>query len=316
MSVSSQFSKAISVRVACAAALAAAAATNAGTVLAADPAAAKVMPVAAAVSDAKVIDFAFGFRIASDYNFRGISQSNRNPSPQGYVELQLLDNLLYAGVAGYRVDLPTSPDAEIDLTAGFRPKWGPLSFDFGVIYYYYPGERRLVDAVAGTIVTPKNTDFLELAAKVSWTPDSQWTLGAGVFYTWDWLGSGAPGTYANLTAKYALPENALGAIPGSFALSGELGHYSLGTTSAVLGSVRLPDYVYWNAGVSYTYKSTTLDLRYHDTDLSKTDCFINTTDPKGIATGSGRSNWCGAAFIATLSFDTTASQLGIFAPSR
>lgn len=316
MSISSQFSKSMSVRVACIAALAAAAAMNAGTALAADPAAPKVMPVSAAESDAKVIDFAFGFRIASDYNFRGISQSNRDPSPQGYVELQLLDNLLYAGVAGYRVDLPTRPDAEIDLTAGIRPKWGPLSFDFGVIYYYYPGERRLTDAVAGTIFTPKNTDFVELAAKVSWAIDSQWTLGAGVFHAWDWLGSGAPGTYANLTAKYALPENALGAIPGVFAISGELGHYSLGTTSAVLGSVRLPDYVYWNAGVSYTYKNTTLDLRYHDTDLSKTECFTNTTDPKGIANGTGRSNWCGAAFIATLSFDTTASQLGIFAPAR
>lgn len=316
MSISPQFSKSMSVRVACIAALAAAAAMNAGTALAADPAAPKVMPVSAAESDAKAIDFAFGFRIASDYNFRGISQSNRDPSPQGYVELQLLDNLLYAGVAGYRVDLPTRPDAEIDLTAGIRPKWGPLSFDFGVIYYYYPGERRLTDAVAGTIFTPKNTDFVELAAKVSWAIDSQWTLGAGVFHAWDWLGSGAPGTYANLTAKYALPEYAVGAIPGVFAVSGELGHYSLGTTSAVLGSVRLPDYVYWNAGVSYTYKNTTLDLRYHDTDLSKTACFTNTTDPKGIANGTGRSNWCGAAFIATLSFDTTASQLGIFAPAR
>ena len=292
------------------------AAMDVGNAMAADFAAPKVMPGPAVSPDAKPIDFAFGFRLASDYNFRGISQSNRDPSPQGYVELQLFDNFLYAGVAGYRVDLPTRPAAEIDLTAGFRPKWGPLTFDFGAIYYYYPGERRLVDFASGTIFTPKNTDFLELAAKVSWAVDSQWTLGAGVFHAWDWLGSGASATYANATAKYTLPENAFGFLPNGFAVSGELGHYSLGTTSAVLGSVRLPDYVYWNAGASYTYKNTTLDLRYHDTDLSKTECFVNTTDPKGLATGSGRSNWCGAAFIATLSFDTTASQLGIFAPSR
>jgi uncharacterized protein (TIGR02001 family) len=283
--------------------------------LAADPAAPKTIPDSAA-SESKPIDFAFGFRLASDYNFRGISQSNRDPSPQAYGELQLFDNLIYAGVAGYRVDLATRPGAEIDLTAGFRPKWGPLSFDLGVIYYYYPGERRLVDAAAGTIFTPANTDFLELAGKVSWAIDSQWTLGAGVFHAWDWLGSGAPATYANLTAKYTLPDNLLGVIPSGFAVSGELGHYSLGTTAALYGSVRLPDYVYWNAGVSYSYKAATLDLRYHDTDLSKKDCFINTTDPKGVANGTGRSNWCGAAFIATLSFDTTASQLGIFATLR
>ena len=80
----------------------------------------------------------------------------------------------------------------------------------------------------------------------------------------------------------------------------------------------LPDYTYWNAGVAYTYGNATLDLRYHDTDLSTSQCFTLTTDPEGIATGSGRSNWCGAAFIATLSLDFQASKLGIFAsdPSR
>ena len=78
----------------------------------------------------------------------------------------------------------------------------------------------------------------------------------------------------------------------------------------------LIDYTYWNAGVSYTWKNVTLDLRYHDTDLNKNACFINTTDPKGVFSGTGRSKWCSEAFIATLSVDFTASQLGIFAPAR
>lgn len=280
-------------------------------VQAAEPAP-KVLPAAAAAPE-KPIDFVFGFKLASDYNFRGITQSNHDPSPQAYGELQFFDNLFYAGVAGYRVDLPTRPAAEIDLTAGFRPKWGPLTFDLGMIYYYYPGERRLVDA-AGAILTPRNTDFLELAGKVSWAVDEQWTLGAGIFHAWDWLGSGAPGTYANLTAKYTLPDRFLGFLPAGLAVSGEFGRYSLGTTAAVYGSVRLPDYNYWNAGLSYTYANTTLDLRYHDTDLNRRECFSLTTDPRGLATGSARSNWCGAAFVATLSFDVTASQLGVFAP--
>ncbi|HKG86509.1 MAG TPA: hypothetical protein VKB16_25730, partial [Beijerinckiaceae bacterium] len=45
----------------------------------------------------------------------------------------------------------------------------------------------------------------------------------------------------------------------------------------------------------------------HDTDLNKTECFLNTTDPRGLFTGSGQSNWCGTRFIATLSADFTAS---------
>jgi hypothetical protein len=100
---------------------------------AADLAAPKELPPEAKAP--VLIDFAFGARIATDYNFRGISQSNHDPSPQAYGELQLFDNFLYFGVNYYRVDLPTKPQAEIDLTGGIRPKWGPLTFDFGYIYY-------------------------------------------------------------------------------------------------------------------------------------------------------------------------------------
>lgn len=289
-----------------------AAALVSGGTQAADPAAPKVLPAAAAAASIPV-DFVFGARVQSDYIFRGISQSNRKPSPQAYGELQLLDNMFYLGLAAYRVDLPTQPQAEIDLTGGWRPKWGPLTFDLGFIYYAYPGERRLQDVttVPPTIFTPANTDFLELAGKVSWTVNEQLTLGAGAFHAWDWLGSGAPGTYVNATAKYSLP-----VLEGLF-VSGELGHYSLGTTSPWLGAVRLPDYTHWNAGVGYSWKNFTADLRYHDSTLSKAECFVNTTDPRGLlrqaTTGVGTSNWCGAAVVATLSVDITASAPGVFA---
>lgn len=287
-----------------------AAASLGGTALAADLAAPapKVLPAPVAATSTPV-DFIFGARIQSDYNFRGISQSNRKPSPQGYFEVQAFDNLLYAGIAAYKVDLPTRPSAEIDLTAGIRPKFGPLQFDFGGIYYFYPNERRLIDEL-GTYYSLGNTDFLELAAKVSYTYQDALTVGANVFHAWDWLGTGANATYVSGTAKYTIPE---GVFPAGFAISGEIGRYFIGTTSPQLGSVRLPDYTYWNAGVSYTYKNLTVDLRYHDTDLSKRECFTLTGDPKGIVNGSARSRWCGEAFIATLAVDFTASQVpGIF----
>ena len=258
-------------------------------------------------------DMLFGVRVQSDYIFRGISQSNGNPSPQSYFELQFLDNLLYAGLAVYRVDLATRPTMEQDWTIGIRPKFGPLQFDFGLIYYNYPSERRLIDPFTNTIWTPANTDMLELAGKVSWTYQDALTLGANAFHAHNWLGTRAPGTYGSLTAKYALPETVLGFL--GLAVSGELGHYWLGTTSATLGSIQLPDYTYWNAGVSYTWKMLTFDLRYHDTDLSRRDCFTLTSDPRGIFNGSGRSRWCGSTVVGTISVDLQASTLpGIFAP--
>jgi uncharacterized protein (TIGR02001 family) len=282
---------------------------------AADLGATKELPPEGAAAPAAPVlaDLLFGARLQSDYIFRGISQSNRNPSPQGYFELQFMDNLFYAGLAAYKVDLATRPSMEQDWTIGIRPKFGPLQFDFGLIYYNYPSERRLVDPFTATIWTPANTDMLEVAGKVSWTYQEALTLGANVFHTQNWLGTRAPGTYGSLTAKYAFPETLFGVA--GIAASGELGRYWLGTTSATLGSVRLPDYTYWNAGLSYTWKALTFDLRYHDTDLSKRNCFVLTSDPQGIFTGSNRSRWCGSAIVGTISVDLQASTLpGIFAP--
>lgn len=266
----------------------------------------KSMPEIVEAPTSVPFDLAFGIKALTDYNFRGISQTDRKPAIQGYIEAQFLDNLFYAGVFASNVDLITDPDAEIDFYGGIRPKFGPLSFDFGVIGYYYPGEQRYFDA-PGNYLSPANTDFAEVVGKVAYTYEN-FTVGGNVFYAWDWLGSGAEATYASVTGKVGLP------FLEGLSVSAELGHYWLGTTSPQLGAFDLPDYVYWNAGVSYNYKNVTLDLRYHDTDLSKTECFANTTDPSGIVSGSGRSKWCDATFVASLAFDITASSLGIFAP--
>lgn len=256
-------------------------------------------------------DIAVNVKAQTDYNFRGISQTDRKPGIGGGAELQIYNNLFYAGVYGSSVDLATRPPAEIDFYGGIRPKFGDLAFDLGVMQYYYPNEKQLIDAT-GVFWTPKNTDYTEVYGKVSYTFAESLTLGANVFYAWDWLGTGASGTYASVTAKYALP------FLEGLSVSGEFGHYWLGTTNLAIWSTvpptNLPDYNYWNAGVSYTWKNVTADVRYHDTDLSKNECFALTADPRGITSGSGRSKWCGATVVATLSFDITASSLGIFAP--
>ena len=60
--------------------------------------------------------------------------------------------------------------------------------------------------------------------------------------------------------------------------------------------------------MALTYKIFTLDLRYHDTDLTQTQCFGLTGGLHGLPGGGGsiaRSNWCSEAFIAKLSIDST-----------
>lgn len=270
-------------------------------------------PPAPVVPSVVWIDAAFNAKVMTDYNFRGISQTDRKPAVQGGVELQFYDNLFYAGVYGSNVDLTTRPDAEIDFYGGIRPKFGPVTVDVGVWQYYYPGEKQFIDPF-GIYWTPRNTDYTEVYGKVSYNFEDKLIVGANVFYAWDWLGTGANGTYASVTAKYNLP------FLEGLSVSGELGHYWLGTTNLAIWSTvpptNLPDYTYWNAGVSYTWKNLTADLRYHDTSLSKNECFILTADPSGISRGNGggqySSKWCNPTVVATLSFDITASSLGVF----
>ena len=88
----------------------------------------KKPPVPAVVAPAAAPspwDIAFGGVITTDYNFRGISQSNNGPSVGAYIEPQFNTGFgtLYVGLAGYSIDWPsapqfgfTDPSAEIDLS--------------------------------------------------------------------------------------------------------------------------------------------------------------------------------------------------------
>ena len=72
--------------------------------IAADLSVPKVMPVEAKAAD-PLIGFSFGSRYQTDYNFRGVSQSNLQGSYQTFFEAQFLNNFAYAGFATYQTRL-------------------------------------------------------------------------------------------------------------------------------------------------------------------------------------------------------------------
>ena len=91
--------------------------------------------------------------VMSDYNFRGITQSNHQPSVQVGFEprYNFSKNLQgYFGVSGESIDFPNRAAAEIDFYAGIRPTFDKLVLDFGVWYYYYP--RRPVLQHGGALL--------------------------------------------------------------------------------------------------------------------------------------------------------------------
>ena len=98
-------------------------------------------PIAAPGAAPPAWDIAIIGALMSDYNFRGITQSNHRPSAAVGFEprYNINPNLqAYAGISGESIDFPNRAAAEIDIYGGIRPTFGKLALDGGFWYYYYP----------------------------------------------------------------------------------------------------------------------------------------------------------------------------------
>jgi hypothetical protein len=191
-------------------------------------------------------------------------------------------------------------------------------------------------------VVKANVSFIEGYAKATYTFNDQWAAGIQEWYSPSVLNSGADGWYTVGNITYTVPSAMLPSGIGML-VSGDLGYWALGTsdnfycTATVLtadgntacgapypNGVPWTSYWNWDAGVSFTYKAFTLDLRYYDTNLSKADCNaftsdhtdagqafspINQTNIGGNIVGLPGSSWCGSTFIAKLSFATNLSNI-------
>lgn len=277
-----------------------------GVASAADLAAMPVKAVAPAPATPD-FDVAFGAKFATDYIFRGITQTDGNPTVQGYAEVRAWD-WVYAGLFMSNVDFPqsaglTDPTAEMDFYAGIRHTWGNFTGDVGFIYYYYPGQAN--NGTYGAGLPANQINYWEIYFKPSYVINDIVTIGANLYYGDSYAGTGASETYLSGTLKVNLPNYTSNKDLGWY-LSGELGYQWLGTTTlstqyllAGGSNVALPDYATWNAGIAFTYKAATLDFRYYDSNLSSRQCLA-------IA---GLSNACGDRYVASLSFDTSFLQL-------
>ena len=78
----------------------------------------------------------------SDYRFRGISLSDKDPAFQPSVTLSH-ESGLYASVWGSNVADNGGDNIEIDYIIGFAPSIGPVDLDVNATYYAYPGADNL-----------------------------------------------------------------------------------------------------------------------------------------------------------------------------
>ena len=314
-------------------AIAAALLAMSGSALAAD------LPVKAAKPPAfDPWDIAFGGAVMNDYVFRGITQSNHRPSVAAYFEPRYnvnKDVQLYIGTSAESISFANHAAAEVDIYGGVRPTFDTVALDFGLWGYLYPGGQCQEGFPGGVAVCPpgsplaqapnfvqikQNLGFYEGYAKINWTVNDSFALGANEYYTPNFLNSGAWGDYASVTAKATAPSKWFGSSGIGAYLSAEVGRQWFGTTDAFYRitaapvGIPYPSYNTWNIGIAFTYKIFTLDLRYSDTNLSKGDCAALTSafnanipgnltaiNPNGFG-----SNWCGATGVVKLSADLTA----------
>ncbi|MBX9864719.1 MAG: TorF family putative porin [Hyphomicrobium sp.] len=192
-------------------------------------------------------DRQFGWSVnvggTSDYIFRGVSQTDGDPAFQAGVDFTY--GILYAGIWGSNTDDAfTNSSAEIDFYAGVKPVLGPVTFDFGILYYYYPGDdfdvADYVEGKAGASISPVKN--LSLAANLYYTDEG--TFNTGKIFTYEG------------NAAYTLPS--VGIFTPT--VSGLLGHSEYDDFSAL-------SYTYWNAGISLAVEKFTFDFRYWDTDI-------------------------------------------------
>ena len=200
-------------------------------------AATAAMSGAAFAQDESPLDLSFNVGAATDYVWRGVSQTDESPQIYGGVDATV--GMVYAGTWLSNVDFGTGNDTdfELDVYAGIRPQLGPVSLDFGILYYGY------INAPTGS-----DQDFIEFKAAGS-VPAGPATIGAAVYYSDDFFGGTGKATYVELNGSSPIGEK--------FSVSGALGYQDVDYDG---------DYTTWNLGVGYALTDYLgVDLRYHAT---------------------------------------------------
>ena len=173
-------------------------------------------------------DVSFGVAFKSDSVVQGRSQTSGKPAVQPWTEISVND-LFYAGYSGSNVDNGTIAGWENDLSAGIRPKLGPVDFDFGYTRYTYT--NGFADQRG------------ELHGRASVSLFKQLTVGGEFDYDPE-----PSDTY--------VVSNAAIDLTNGFSVSGALGLKSFGDGT--------PSEISWDGGTSWSPKDwATFDLRYY-----------------------------------------------------
>lgn len=188
--------------------------------------------------------------LASDYDFRGITQSAQDPAIQGSLDYAH-DSGWYLGAWASNTDFGDDDvDYEVDVYTGFSGgAEDGLGWDAGIVYYAYPDESdfNYLEAYAGLT-------YSWLEGKVSYSND----------YGGDTTGGDTPAWYVEANGTFPLPSN--------FSMLAHVG-YSFGDYWDDLDDAdEGRPYVDYSVGVGYTAGHFDLALKWVDaSDLKESE---------------------------------------------
>ena len=242
----------------------------------------------APVSEERRCKLSANVALATEYVFRGYSQTAENPAVQGGFDATC--GIFYAGVWASNLDWGGDfagndiANIEMDWYVGIKPVTGKITWDLGVIYYSYPGSA---DFIPG-----RENNYFEIKVGGSAEIWKDGTFGVTVFYSPDYQYE--VGNVWTVETSFAQVLPKVGMFTPTF--SALLG-YQQGDDVAYQAITGNGDdnYLYWNAGLTLGFhEKGSLDLRYWDTNLG--------SNAGGSAWCKGQIFQCDERFVATLKF--------------
>lgn len=186
----------------------------------------------------------------TDYVFRGISQTDGGAAIQGSFDWS--QDMFYAGIWGSNVNFGAVggnelASMELDAYVGLTPTTGPVSWDLGLVGYFYPNAD---DSLAGG-----ELDYYEGIVQATMDLTDQFGIGATFAYTPEYFGETGDGTYWELNGTWTIND--------ATSVTAAYGVQDIDFAS--------DSYSTWNIGLNHAMHGFNFGLMYTDTE----DAFDN-----------------------------------------
>ncbi len=183
-------------------------------------------------------NFSWNVALTSDYVFRGVSQTLREPALQGGLDYSFGDSGFYVGAWGSNVDYGDgTPDVELDTYIGWNADISDsTNLDVMLVRYNYFGEDE---------DTFGHIDYNELIGALTWNEMLTFTAA----YTNDYANTDESSTYFNITGEWDVGD--------AFTFSAGVGRTGFEDSDG---------YTDWMLGINRDFGRVNAALNYYDTN--------------------------------------------------